>query len=72
MLYRIAPRLMQVDNKEYSNPKAFNDEYGVTERTYQVADAVSESGYNANSRSKKRMVAERQKPAFRRWCIRGF
>lgn len=62
LLYRIAPRLMQVDNKEYSNPKAFNDEYGVTERTYQVADAESESGYNANSRSKKRMVAERQKP----------
>lgn len=62
LLYRITPHLMQVDNKPYSNPQAFNNEYGVTERTYRVDSAEDESDYNANSRSQKRLVSEKQKP----------
>lgn len=60
LLYRICPHLMLVDNKPYERPAAFHDEYGVTERTYQVE--MAEGEYNANSRSKKRLVRERQKP----------
>ena len=58
LLYRIVPHLMQVDNKEYNSPNSFNNEYGVTETTYEL-----EAGeYNANSRSKKKMLNTRQKP----------
>lgn len=58
LLYRIVPRLMQIDNKSYENPSAFNDEYGVTEMTYELP----EGDYNANSRSKKKLLRQRQKP----------
>ncbi|MBE6966450.1 MAG: hypothetical protein E7441_10525 [Ruminococcaceae bacterium] len=58
LLYRITPHLMIVDNKEYENPNAFSNEYGVTERVYQV----EESKYNDKSRSKRRFLREKQKP----------
>lgn len=58
LLYRIVPHLMKVDNKDYENPSLFNNEYGVTEATYEL----DESDYNANSRSKKKLLSERQKP----------
>ena len=58
LLYRIVPHLMKVDNKDYENPSAFNNEYGVTESTYEL----NESDYNANSRSKKKLLNERQRP----------
>ena len=58
LLYRIVPHLMQVDNKAYNAPNAFNSEYGVTEAVYEL-----ESGeYNANRRSKKRLLQTKQKP----------
>ena len=58
LLYRIVPRLMQIDNKFYENPASFNNEYGVTEATYEL----DESDYNANSRSKKKLLQQRQRP----------
>lgn len=58
LLYRIAPNLMIADNKSYSNPRAFNDEYGVTEEVFECYD----SEYNNNSRCKKRKIRERQLP----------
>ena len=58
LLYRIVPHLMQVDNKEYKAPQSFNNEYGVTEMTYEL----EEGAYNANSRSKRRLLQSRQKP----------
>lgn len=58
LLYRIVPHLMKVDNKDYEKPSVFNNEYGVTEATYEL----NESNYNANSRSKKKLLNERQKP----------
>ncbi len=58
LLYRIVPHLMQVDNKEYNSPTAFNNEYGVTETVYEV-----ETGdYNANSKSSRKLMHIRQKP----------
>ena len=58
LLYRIVPHLMKIDNKEYNAPNSFNNEYGVTEMTYELSDGE----YNANSRSKKRLLHSRQKP----------
>lgn len=58
LLYRIVPYLMKVDNKEYKSPHLFNNEYGVTETTYELEEGT----YNANSRSKKRLLQTRQKP----------
>lgn len=58
LLYRIAPNLMIDDNKSYTNPRAFNDEYGVTEEVFECDD----SEYNNNSRCKKRKIRERQLP----------
>ena len=58
LLYRIVPHLMKIDNKEYKSPNTFNNEYGVTEMTYELPDGE----YNANSRSKKRLLQSRQKP----------
>ena len=58
LLYRIVPYLMKVDNKDYESPNSFNNEYGVTEITYEL----DEGDYNANSRSKKRLLQTRQKP----------
>lgn len=58
LLYRIVPYLMKIDNKDYGSPNSFNNEYGVTEITYEL----DEGDYNANSRSKKRLLQTRQKP----------
>lgn len=58
LLYRIVPYLMQVDNKSYYNPTAFNNEYGVTEATYEL----EEGEYNANSKSSKKLLSVRQRP----------
>lgn len=58
LLYRIVPHLMKIDNKDYGNPGAFNNEYGVTEATYEI----EESEFNANSKSRRRKLQERQKP----------
>lgn len=58
LLYRIVPHLMKADNKDYESPQRFNDEYGVTEMTYEV----EESEYNENSKSKKKLVNSRQRP----------
>lgn len=58
LLYRIVPYLMQVDNKQYDSPSAFNNEYGVTETVYEVES----SDYNANSNSSKKLMNVRQKP----------
>lgn len=58
LLYRIVPYLMQVDNKEYDAPAAFNNEYGVTETMYQM----DEGEYNANSKSSRKLLRIRQKP----------
>lgn len=58
LLYRIVPALMKLDNKHYASPYAFNNEYGVTERTYEL----DETEYNANSRARKQLTRERQLP----------
>ena len=58
LLYRVVPHLMQVDNKMYDKPNAFNNEYGVTETIYELPD----SEYNANSKSKKKPLRTRQRP----------
>lgn len=58
LLYRIVPHLMKADNKDYETPQRFNDEYGVTENTYEM----EESEYNENSKSKKKLSRTRQKP----------
>lgn len=58
LLFRIVPQLMLLDHKNYDSPTVFNNEYGVTESVYQTNDEV----YNAKSRSKKRLIRERQLP----------
>ena len=58
LLYRVSPDLMLLDNKSYEKPIDFNDEYGVTESVYEI-DAPD---YNANRRSVKRKLRERQLP----------
>ena len=58
LLYRIVPRLMQIDNKSYYSPQFFNNEYGVTEATYEL----EEGEYNANSKSSKKLLSVRQRP----------
>lgn len=58
LLYRLFPRSMQLDNKPYQSPDAFNREYGVMEATYEITAAE----YNANRRSSKRKVKERLLP----------
>ena len=58
LLYRVVPHLMQVDNKQYDKPNLFNNEYGVTETVYELP----EGEYNANSKSKKRLLHTRQRP----------
>lgn len=50
--------MMKADNKEYAAPNSFNDEYGVTEKTY----VMDESEYNEKSRSKKTLIQTKQKP----------
>ena len=58
LFYRMIPHLMLLDNKSYEKPLDFNNEYGVTESVYEL-DAPD---YNANRRSVKRKVRERQLP----------
>ena len=58
LLYRIVPGLMKIDNKDYEEPNMFNQEYGVIETTYEM----EESEYNANSKSRKKLLHSRQKP----------
>ena len=58
LLYRVSPDLMLRDNKSYEKPVDFNDEYGVTESVYEI-DAPD---YNANRRTAKRKLRERQLP----------
>lgn len=58
LLYRLSPALMLKDDKPYDKPLLFNDEYGVTESVYE-SDAEE---YNANRRTVKRKLRERQLP----------
>jgi hypothetical protein len=58
LLYRTSPDLMLRDNKSYDKPAEFNAEYGVTESVYE-SDAPD---YNANRRTVKRKIRERQLP----------
>jgi len=58
LLYRVASDLMLRDNKSYDKPLDFNAEYGVTESIYEIAAP----DYNANRRTAKRKVRERQLP----------
>lgn len=58
LLYRISPDLMLMDGKPYDKPTDFNNEYGVTERVYEMAAA----DYNSNRRTVKRKVREKQLP----------
>ncbi|MBS7297652.1 MAG: hypothetical protein KIG65_01065 [Eubacteriales bacterium] len=58
LLYRIVPHFMKADNKDYETPQRFNDEYGVTETTYEL----EESEYNENSKSRKKLTQSRQRP----------
>ena len=48
----------EIANIIYDNPGAFNGEYGVTEATYEL----EESEFNANSKSRRKKLHERQKP----------
>ncbi len=58
LLYRVSPRLMQTDGKEYTATVDFNREYGVTETAYEVSD----QGYHSNRRTAKRKLREKQLP----------
>ena len=58
LLYRLVPDLMELDGQKYSSPGAFASEYGVTESVYESTAAE----YNANRRSSRRKVRERQLP----------
>ena len=58
LLYRIAPYLMQIDDKKYTGTKEFNDEYGVTESVFEI----SEPEYNSNRRTVRKKLRERQLP----------
>ncbi len=58
LLYRVAPFLMQLDDKKYTGTKEFNDEYGVTESVYEVSGAE----YNSNRRTVRRKIRDKQLP----------
>ena len=58
LLYRISPDLMLLDNKSYEKPLDFNTEYGVTETVYEI----DSPDYNANRRTVKRKLREKQLP----------
>jgi len=58
LLFRVSSALMLRDNKSYDKPMDFNDEYGVSETVYEI-DAPD---YNANRRTAKRKIRERQLP----------
>ncbi|MDD3921357.1 MAG: helicase-related protein, partial [Eubacteriales bacterium] len=59
LLYRLKPHLMQLDQKHFSLPREFCEEYGVVQRTYHVD---SGGDYNAKSKAKKRKVREKFLP----------
>jgi superfamily II DNA or RNA helicase len=58
LLYRISPDLMLKDGKSYDKSADFNSEYGVTESIYEIAAP----DYNANRRTAKKKIRERQLP----------
>lgn len=58
LLYRLMPRFMKLDKKDYSSLHEFAYEYGVTESTFEIEEA----DYNANRRTTVRKKAERVKP----------
>jgi superfamily II DNA or RNA helicase len=58
LLYRISPSLMLKDGKSYDKSVDFNNEYGVTESIYEIAAP----DYNANRRTSKKKIRERQLP----------
>jgi superfamily II DNA or RNA helicase len=58
LLYRISPDLMLKDGKSYDKSADFNSEYGVTESVYEIAAP----DYNANRRTAKKKIRERQLP----------
>jgi len=58
LFYRMMPNLMLLDNKSYDKPSDFNNEYGVTESVYEI----EAPDYNANRRSVKRKIREKQLP----------
>ena len=58
LLYRISPNLMLKDGKSYDRSVDFNNEYGVTESVYEIAAP----DYNANRRTAKKKIRERQLP----------
>ena len=58
LLYRVAPQLMRIDDMKYKSTKEFNDEYGVTESVYEITNPE----YNANRRSVRRKIREKQLP----------
>jgi len=58
LLYRISPALMVKDGKPYDKSVDFNNEYGVTESVYEIAAP----DYNANRRTAKKKIRERQLP----------
>ena len=58
LLYRISPALMLKDGKSYDQSVDFNKEYGVIESVYEIAAP----DYNANRRTAKKKIRERQLP----------
>ncbi len=58
LLYRIVSGLMLKDGKPYNKPRMFDDEYGVTETVYTVADP----DYNSNRRAARTNSKTRQLP----------
>lgn len=59
LLWRLFPRYMVMDYQKYHEPQTFNQEYGVTETTYELDKGAE---YNSNRRTSKRKVKERQLP----------
>ena len=58
LLFRISPDLMLKDGKSYDKSTDFNYEYGVVESVYDIAAP----DYNANRRTAKKKIRERQLP----------
>jgi len=58
LLFRVSPELMLKDGKTYDKAPDFNKEYGVTESVYEIVAP----DYNANRRTAKKKIRERQLP----------
>ena len=58
LLYRLFPRLMELDRQSYAAPSHFSNEYGVVESVYEVRGG----DYNDNRRTSKRKLRERKLP----------